>query len=123
MPQDIPLDALRPEAQPAAEPQLSLVSLTRERARTTLSESDYAVTAVSIGLGKTIVSAISPGLSTLIQPNHADTSLTGAAVMAPLGGRYKAAAIGGALAIGRVVNYFLQSDNESPDRKIEPKSL
>lgn len=50
--------------------------------------------------------ALSPELAKLLEPNHADTFLMGAAVMAPLSARYKAMGIVGALAAGRVVNLF-----------------
>ncbi|MBY0547710.1 MAG: hypothetical protein K2W95_10475 [Candidatus Obscuribacterales bacterium] len=49
---------------------------------------------------------LSPELAKLLKPNQADTFLMGAAIMAPLGARYKAMGIVGALAAGRVVNLF-----------------
>lgn len=68
-----------------------------------------AATAFSAGRGVNYVTAeasVSPGIAKLLMPNHADSLLTGAAVMAPIGGRYKAAAIAASLLPGRVVNMF-----------------
>ncbi|MBY0551496.1 MAG: hypothetical protein K2W95_29715 [Candidatus Obscuribacterales bacterium] len=68
-----------------------------------------AATAFSAGRAANLITAdttLSPEMAKLLTPNHADSILTGAAVMAPIGGRYKAAAITGALVTGRVVNMF-----------------
>lgn len=68
-----------------------------------------AATAFGAGRAANFITAdttLSPEMAKLLTPNHADSILTGAAVMAPIGGRYKAAAITGALVTGRVVNMF-----------------
>lgn len=60
---------------------------------------------------------LSPNIAKVLKPNQADTYLLGAAVMAPLVGRYRAAAIASAVGIGRLVNYV------APEEKREQKSL
>lgn len=79
-----------------------------------------AAAAFAAGRASNLVSSndfLSPGMATLLKPNQADTFLLGTAVMTPLGGRYKAAAIAGAIGVGRLVNYF------APEEKREEKSL
>lgn len=68
-----------------------------------------AVTAFGAGRVGSFVNAdnaLSPQLAAILKPNQADTLLMGAAIMAPLGARYKAIGIVGALAAGRVANLF-----------------
>lgn len=68
-----------------------------------------AATAFGAGRAANCITAdtsLSPRMAKLLTPNHADSILTGAAVMAPISGRYKAAAIAGALVTGRVVSMF-----------------
>lgn len=68
-----------------------------------------AVGAFGAGRASTFTSAdniMSPRAAELLKPNHADTVLLGLSIMAPLSGRYKALAMTGSLAAGRVVNLF-----------------
>ena len=68
-----------------------------------------AATAFGVGRVANLLASnisLSPKMTELLRPNQADTFLIGGAVMAPLGARYKAMSIAGALATGRIVNMF-----------------
>lgn len=66
-----------------------------------------AATAFGAGRARSAIASdftLAPRWEHVLRPNQADTFLTGGAVMAPLGAKYKAFAIAGALAAGRAVN-------------------
>lgn len=68
-----------------------------------------AVTAFGAGRASTFISAdniLSPRVAELLKPNHVDTVLMGMSIMAPVSGRYKAIAMTGSLAAGRIANLF-----------------
>lgn len=79
-----------------------------------------AAAAFAAGRASSFVSTndfLSPNMATLLKPNQADTFLVGTAVMTPLSGRYKAAAIAASIGVGRAVNHFL------PEEANQEKSL